>query len=140
MLNRTEENHKKEIKAMRKLLVGISLLAMLFAAAGAQAAPGVTDSDALQGLAQVRQATAKYHDVNQALADGYIPVSPCEALPGAGAMGIHYLNPALASDLAIDPLAPEILLYAPSGNGLRLVGVEYFVAYVGQPAPSVLSM
>ena len=123
---------------MRKLLIGISLLAMLLIPAGVGAATGTTDSDSLQQIAQVRQATAKYHNVEQALNDGYIPVSGCEAIPGVGAMGIHYLNPALASDLTIDPLAPEVLLYVPSGKGLRLVGVEYFVASVGQPAPTVL--
>ena len=123
---------------MRNLFIGISLLAMLLIPAGAGAALGTGAAASRQQIAQVRQATAKYHNVNQALADGYIPVSGCEALPGVGAMGIHYLNPALASDLAVDPLAPEILLYAPSADGLRLVGVEYFVASVGQPAPSVL--
>ena len=123
---------------MRKVFIGVSLFAMLLIPVGAGAVPGGTDSDTLRQLAQVRQATAKYHDVGQALADGYIPVSGCEALPGVGAMGIHYLNPGLASDLTVDPLAPEVLLYAPSGDGLRLVGVEYFVAHAGQPAPRVL--
>jgi hypothetical protein len=123
---------------MRKLLIGISLLAMLLTPVGTHAATGITASDTLQQIAQVRQATAKYHDVNEALADGYIPVSGCEAIPGMGVMGIHYLNPALASDLAVDPLAPELLLYVPSGDGLRLVGVEYWVASVGQPTPVVL--
>ncbi len=122
---------------MRKLRIGISLLALLLVCADAGAAPGVTDADTLQQLASVRQATVKYHDITRALADGYIPVSGCETLPGVGAMGIHYLNPALASDLAIDPTRPEILLYAPSEDGLRLVGVEYFVANVGQPHPQL---
>ena len=125
---------------MRKFLMGLSLLAfaLLALAPQAKASPGVTDSSTLQGLAEVRQVTAKYHDVNQALADGYVPVSDCEALPGVGVMGIHYLNINLASDLTVDPLRPELLLYVPSASGPRLVGVEYFVAYVGQPAPSVL--
>ena len=78
------------------------------------------------GIAAVRAATSRYHDVNQALADGYVPVSPCIEAPGLGVMGIHYLNPALASDLTIDARAPEILLYVPSDSGLRLVGVEYW--------------
>ncbi len=124
---------------MHKLLIGLSMLAILFPPITAGAATGwVTDPEALRDMAQVRQVTAKYHNVETALADGYIPVSPCEQLPGVGAMGIHYLNPALALDLAIDPLTPEVLLYVPSGAGLRLVGVEYFVASVGQPAPRVL--
>ena len=121
---------------MRNVLLTLALFAALVTPMTVLAATGgVTDPDALRQLAAVRQATAKYHDVQAALADGYVPVSDCAAAPGIGGMGIHYLNPALASDLAVDALTPEILLYAPSPDGLKLVGVEYFVAYVGQPAP-----
>ena len=127
---------------MRKILSIVAFVALLAFAAQAfasraNAASGVTDSGTLHGLAQVRQATTKYHDVNQALADGYVPVTGCVQLPGVGVMGIHYLNSKLASDMTIDPLRPEQLLYVPSPDGPRLVGVEYFEAYVGQPAPSV---
>ena len=81
---------------------------------------------------------AKYRDVNKALADGYIPVSGCEALPGTGGMGIHYLNPQLGSDLVSDPFKPEILLYAPNGRGgLDFLGPEYFQADAGQARPNV---
>lgn len=76
-------------------------------------------------LQQVRAALAKYHSVELAERAGYIPTSPCEQSP-AGAMGIHYLNPALLAP-GIDPLQPEVLLYLPDRNGnLKLVGVEYF--------------
>jgi hypothetical protein len=126
---------------MHKLPFVLGLILMLLTPAGVLSAPGgVTEAATLKQLAAVRQATAKYHDVSQALADGYIPVSPCEAHHGLGTMGIHYLNPALAMDLALDPLAPELLLYVPSGNGLRLVAVEYFVADVGQPHPSLFGL
>jgi hypothetical protein len=100
----------------------------------ASGAPGTSD------LAAVRAATAKFHDVSTALAAGYVPVSPCEQLPGAGAMGIHYLNPALAADRAVDPLRPEVLLYLPTDDGPRLVGVEWWVAEAaaGGTRPTVL--
>lgn len=102
------------------------------------AAPGgVTDPGALSQLAAVRRATARYHDVNRALADGYEPMSPCVSQPGLGTMGIHYANLALASDLAVSATSPEILLYVPTKGGPRLVGVEYFVVDVGQPAPEL---
>ena len=90
----------------------------------ALASPGANGAGA--SLAAVRAATAHLHDPSRAAEAGYIPVSPCEEIPGIGGMGVHYLNPALAADLAIDPLTPELLLFAPSGNGWRLVGVEYF--------------
>jgi hypothetical protein len=71
--------------------------------------------------------TARYHSLDQAVAAGYVQDSPCEELPGAGGMGQHHVNFALIGDPAIDPLKPEILLYAPKANGkLELIGVEYF--------------
>lgn len=111
--------------------------ALLGLATGSSAAPG---GKGKADLASVRAATAKYHDVSVALAAGYVPVSPCEELPGEGVMGQHYLHPGLAGDAVIDPLRPELLLYVPSANGPRLVGVEYFVAEAatGGQRPSVL--
>ena len=77
-------------------------------------------------LAKVRAATAKYHSVKNAVADGYVQASPCVSLPGTGAMGIHYRKNALV-DGTFNPLTPEVLVYEPMRNGrLRLVAVEYF--------------
>ncbi len=85
------------------------------------------------GLAVVKQATARYRVVERALRDGYVPAGACAALPGVGAMGIHYLNPALAGDTGVDRRRPELLLYEPRADGgLRLVGVEWFVADADQ--------
>ena len=80
-------------------------------------------------MAAVKAATAAYHDVSKAIADGYLAPSAaaCVASP-AGAMGVHSANPALGSDTIVDPLRPEVLLYQPTrGGGFRLVGVEYVV-------------
>jgi len=41
---------------------------------------------------------------------------------------MYYFSPTLGSDAVIDPLKPELLLYAPTKNGVRLVAAEYFVA------------
>ncbi len=76
-------------------------------------------------LARVRAATARYHRVEVALADGFVPASPCVEDPnGAGAMGIHFVNRARMGQL--DPTLPQALLYLPHDDGrLRLVAVEY---------------
>jgi hypothetical protein len=87
---------------------------------------------------QVRELMKKYKDVSVAEKDGYIPASPCEALPDVGAMGVHYLHPGTASDLVLDPSKPEVLLYVPTEDGLQLTGVEYFVADTGQARPSIV--
>jgi hypothetical protein len=108
-------------------------------------------------LARVRGATARFHRVEEAIADGYELgwvngsgvriISGCVSHPTAGAMGYHYFNPALVADNAVDPLEPEALVYesAPDG-GLKLVAVEWVVRGPntnppGVPtAPSVLGM
>lgn len=106
------------------------------AAANSGATPAARDDD---GLSAVRNATAKFQDVDVALAYGYVPVSGCEVGP-SGAMGYHYLHPGLASDDKVVPTQPEILLYEDSADGPSLVGVEYFVAEAAADGrrPSVL--
>lgn len=83
-----------------------------------------------ESLSVIRQATAKYHDVNVALADGYVADSPCEA-NSSGTMGVHYVKRSLLGQ-PIDLRQPAILLYLPTADGPRLVGVEYFKADADQ--------
>ena len=81
-----------------------------------------------QALAAARAASARYHRVAAAEADGYFAASPCVAHPNpsVGAMGVHYVHPALIGDPALDAAHPEVLVYEPQQNGeLRLVAVEY---------------
>jgi hypothetical protein len=66
--------------------------------------------------------TATYHDVNEALADGYIGLG---MNPGEGD-AFEFVNFGLV-DCTLDPLHPEALRYVASGNGLRLVAVEYSI-------------
>ena len=77
------------------------------------------------------RATARFHDLDKAKAAGYAVVvadrfgATCIAEPGEGAMGVHYLNPALLDD-QVDAAHPEALVYGPGPNGkLRLVALEY---------------
>ncbi|MCI0552630.1 MAG: hypothetical protein L0287_16895 [Anaerolineae bacterium] len=119
---------------MKKLLVSLAaaMLLVVVLVSIAYAATGISDPVVLQQLAQVRRATAKYHDVNAALADGFVPTPHCIAEPGLGVMGIHYINPPRLMDSEVNILEPEILLYVESGNGLKLVGVEYWFS-IGAP-------
>ena len=99
--------------------------------------------DVLAALAQVRQATARFHDLDAATAAGYTVWSPDPFASGAtcpsnaeGNMGYHRVNVSLrggaanpaAGDATIDPLAPEMLIYEKRPDGsVHLVGVEYLV-------------
>lgn len=116
---------------MKRLLTLLLVVALTAISSGTALAAKGEGAD----LAAIRRATVKYHDVQAAMDDGYVPASPCMEMPGVGAMGIHYLNPEYASDLTIDPMHPEVLLYIPRPDGsLKLVGVEYFaVALVATP-------
>src|SRR4029079_13720438 len=61
-------------------------------------------------LAAIRNATAQYHDVNAAIADGYGPFYICTDKEGTGAMGQHYVNGALVDPdhhPGIESLHPE---------------------------------
>jgi hypothetical protein len=87
-------------------------------------------------LARAMSATAKYHDVERALADGYVRAGDC-VRSAAGVMGQHYINPTLASDSHVDSEHPELLLYVDGPSRPRLVGLEYYEAEMGQPLPTI---
>jgi len=106
-------------------------------AAGTATAYGSPAGDSAAGRTQlvhkIRTATARFHNIATAEAAGYVPFHDihgvsCIADPGMGGMGVHYVNPTLIDNPAIDPTAPEALVYAPEKDGtLRLAALEYLV-------------
>ncbi len=89
-------------------------------------------------LAAIRAATARFHDVDAAVAAGYELgyvngagvriIAGCVSHATAGAMGYHYFSKQLIDDNVIDVLAPEGLVYSPGPDGkLQLAAVEYVV-------------
>jgi hypothetical protein len=108
---------------MKRTTLSIFVLFLLLAAAGASVqANGQAD------LAAVRDATARFHRVDAAMAAGWdFVASDCVAAPGIGGMGYHYVNTSLV-DLTVEPTQPEVLVYAPGPTGqLKLVAAEYLV-------------
>jgi hypothetical protein len=75
----------------------------------------------------VRQATARFKDVDEAEKAGYVLFHGCVSGPQEGAMGIHYVNGNLVGDGALDPMQPEALLYKMVNGKLQLTGAEYIV-------------
>ncbi|HVM07961.1 MAG TPA: hypothetical protein VM345_05850 [Acidimicrobiales bacterium] len=117
---------------MRKVLLFAAVCAAATGVASGVAASHPSRSDRVERqLAEVRRATAKFHDVRVAEQAGYLDPGPghCLEVPGLGGMGIHFVNPSLIFDGGVlDPTRPEVLLYVPTAEGgLRLVGVEYLV-------------
>lgn len=121
---------------IRIAILSIVLLLLAMLVGVAFAATGITDPQVLRDLARVRQVTAKYHDVNAALADGFIPTPHCIAEPELGGMGIHFINPPRLMDAEVNILEPEILLYLETADGMKLLGVEYWFS-IGPPDTSV---
>ena len=73
-------------------------------------------------LLQVRAATARYRDIQNAISDGYADISV--VVPN---MGYHYMKSALV-DVTFEIRKPEILVYNKKENGkFQLVAVEYAV-------------
>ncbi|HEX6051584.1 MAG TPA: hypothetical protein VFZ21_20095 [Gemmatimonadaceae bacterium] len=100
----------------------------------ARAPAGDTDG----ALVTLQRVTARYHDIDAAFADGFVLLHGCENRPGEGPVGAVYVHFGRLMDGAIDPQAPDALIYEPTRNGrLRLVGVEFALPYSlwNQPQP-----
>lgn len=100
-------------------------------------ASAAADGDLEQELADVRAATAKYRDLENALADGYLPED--HAVCG---MGYHYPHEDLVAGIqalvrdedptvlaeflsSLDRTEPPVLAYGETDDGLVLGAVEY---------------
>ncbi|WP_340102453.1 hypothetical protein [Rhodohalobacter sp. 8-1] len=91
----------------------------------------VTNPGLNRTLADVRSASAQFHDVDKAEAEGYSQAS--EFVPG---MGYHYVNPAFV-DAEINPTEPEALVYLDNPvdeDKRRLVAVEYIIPFAIIPS------
>ena len=99
-------------------------------------------------LVSVRAQLDKYRDPILAIHDGYLSLLGCVTYPKggsegqmkypAGGMGVHFLNPQ-AIGPTLDPAKPQVLIYEPAGDSLRLVAAEWFMPTeaAGGKAPSV---
>jgi hypothetical protein len=94
-------------------------------------------------LATLQGVTARYHNLDAAIADGFFLLHPCEERPGEGPVGVVYVHLGrLLDGGVINPELPEALIYEPSRNGRpKLVGVEFAIHYgdwTGQEPPQYL--
>lgn len=104
------------------------LLLFVFALVLSACAPAVLAMpDGQADLIAARQATARYHDLDVAISDGFEPLFECISHGAQGAMGFHYINPAYV-DGTLDLTKPEVLMYEEQAEGqMKFVGVEYIV-------------
>lgn len=134
---------------MRAAIRTICVLGCAAAMAACAPAPAAeTPGPGEPTLAEVREATLRFQDVNVALAEGYIrdPANICETADMMGrpaedgAMGVHYFRPDLLGVTAppnprvdgtstyTDFTLPAVLIYEPQADGsMQLVAVENLV-------------
>ena len=114
-------------------LVFLALLTTPLGAAPLAAQSGATSGSTLE---HVRTALSKYQDPMAAVRDGYLSTVSCMTFPQAGmsgemhhpagGMGVHFLNVGLIGP-TVDTLRPQVLIYEPDGDKLKLVAAEWFV-------------
>ena len=123
---------------MRATLIGALALVLTGCAGRGRSATADRDASLAQPLNDavrrdldvLRAATNKFHDIAEARAAGYPSTMPkCIADSTMGGMGYHLIDRSLFDD-KLEIERPEMLIYAPSGEGkVELVGVEYIVPY-----------
>lgn len=110
----------------------LTVLAVTLALAAPAVAQPPVGPDAV--VAEVRRATARYLDIENARADGYVQASGMESRHG-----YHWVQPAAqARALAtgtLDLARPPVLLYVERDGVWQLAGVEYALSSVPTASP-----
>jgi hypothetical protein len=119
-----------------QVFVGAVVLAIwTWSPAAAQAGKNAASPKLSADMEQVRAGLEKYQDPIVAVHDGYFSTVACvEYQKGAeghmqytpGGMGVHFLN-LQAIGPKLDPARPQVLIYEPVGDRLRLAAAEWFV-------------
>ena len=113
---------------------GVGCLALLVAIAPQAArAQGKAMTPELES---VRKLLDKYNDPIAAVRDGFYSSLGCISYPNGvvdgsmrypkGAMGVHFINMGNVGP-KLDPAKPQVLIYEPSGDKLKLVAAEWFM-------------
>ena len=118
---------------MTKFRFGLAAAVALGVCAGAS--PALAEDPPQADIDAMRKALAKYEDPYVAVRDLYLSTVGCVHYDGStmeghlnyakGAMGIHFVN--LTIQGPPDPTKPNVLIYEPVGNKLKLVAAEWLV-------------
>ena len=121
-------SQKKFLTCLAPLLIAAVPLGALGAT---PAAPAATAAHAAPTplVDKVRRATARFLDLNVAIAENFVAATPCVSGPDHGAMGVHFvLLDRLLKATTLSADQPTALIYEPQSNGaMRFVGVEFIM-------------
>jgi len=99
-------------------------------------------------LQAARKLLEKYNDPIMAVHDGFYSSVACISYPNGvvdgamkypkGAMGVHFINMGNVGP-KLDPSKPQVLIYEPVGDKLKLVAAEWFMPtqVAGATAPTI---
>ena len=118
-------------RRIARALIAAALLAAPSIASAQAAAPTLPPE-----LVSVRAGLEQYQDPIVAVRDGYLSTVVCVDFPqgssegtmqyAKGGMGVHFLNMGNVGP-TLDPAKPQVLIYKPEGDTLRLVAAEWFM-------------
>jgi hypothetical protein len=122
---------------MRTMRKGTILAALSLALTAPAAVQGQSTQTAMPDeLASVRASLDKYKDPVAAVHDGFLSTVGCIEYPKGGAdgamkyppggMGVHFINMGNVGP-TLDPAKPQVLIYEPDGDKLKLVAAEWFM-------------
>jgi hypothetical protein len=128
--------HSRKKLSVSHLLVAVAVATIASPSLSRAQAAKAVSAPLSPDLEAAKAALSKYSDPIVAVRDGYLSTLGCVDFPEpvtdgpvsypAGAMGVHFLNPANIGP-KLDPTKPQILIYEPVGNKLVLAGAEWFV-------------
>ena len=128
--------HRRLLGDVVALLTAATLWTYPSSTAAAQGEKGSAAPPKLSPeLEQARAGLEKYQDPILAVHDGYFSTVACvEYAKGQaghmqytpGGMGVHFINLQLIGP-KLDPAKPQVLIYEPVGDKLRLAAAEWFV-------------
>jgi hypothetical protein len=127
------------MKRISKRRLALATLAAAVVAGGFQVVGSLASGGGQSQLAGARNATARYHNLSAAQADGYAIFPDAQGIAcidnqPTGGMGIHYVKGSLVfnsdgtPNTDLDAEHPEALVFAPNAGGQpRLAALEYIV-------------
>ncbi len=134
---RTAPLRRRTVRSCAALAAAITAASVIvFSPLSAQTKAGAGTPAVTPELEKVRAGLERYRDPVVAVREGYLSTVGCVEYPAGGhehtmnyapgGMGVHFLNTRFVGQ-TLDPAKPQVLIYEPDGDKLRLVAAEWFV-------------